>query len=130
MRHERFAVVLADVALRVEAGLAPEVSGELAAVSVLNNNDILLPEDAADLGGVKRHDPFYLKLIGDDSFLAGEFFYRFANHAVGRTPPDQRNGGVFRPEELWRGDGGDRALHFASAVLDHHAGPVRVGEFI
>src|SRR2546427_8767446 len=110
MGHERFAVVLADVALRVEPGLAPEISGELATVSVLNHNDILLPEDATDLSGVERNNPFNLKLIGHDSLFAGEFFYRFANHAVGRTPPNQCNGGVFGTEKLWRGDIVDRRL--------------------
>jgi hypothetical protein len=50
MGHERFAVVLADVAVRVEAGLAPEITGELAAVIVLNHDDMFaLREDAADL---------------------------------------------------------------------------------
>src|SRR6266550_4517762 len=130
MRHERFAVVLADVALRVEASLAPKVTGELAAVGVLNNNDILLPKDAADLSRVERNDPFNLELIGDDSFFAGKFFYRFANHAVGRTPPDQRNGGVFGTEEFRRGDVVDRSPHLAAAFLDHHPALVRVGEFV
>ena len=41
VRHEWFAVVLADVAVRVEAGLAPEIAGELAAVVVLDDDDIL-----------------------------------------------------------------------------------------
>ena len=131
MRHERFAVVLADVAVRVEAGLAPEVTGELAAVVVLDNDDLLAArEDAADLRGVERDDPFDVKLIGHDSFLAGEFLDGFANHALGRTPADQRHGGVFRTDELRRGDVVDRGLHLAAAFLDHHAALVRVGEFI
>ena len=130
MRHERFAVVLADVALRVEAGLAPEITGELAAVAVLDNNDILLPEDAADLRGVEWNDPFDVKLIGHDSFFAGEFLDGFANHAFGRTPSDQRDGRVFGTDEFRRGDVVDRSLHFAAAFLDHHAAHVRVGEFI
>ena len=41
VRHERFAVVLADVAVRVEAGLAAEIAGELAAVVVLDDDDVL-----------------------------------------------------------------------------------------
>src|SRR5438477_5061578 len=130
MRHERFAIVLADVALREEPSLAPEVTGELAAVGVLNNNDILLPKDAADLSGVERNNPLYLKLVGHDSFFAGEFFYRFADHAVGRTPPDQRDGRVFGAEKLRRGDIVDRSLHFAATFLDHHTALVRVREFI
>src|SRR5438552_9951874 len=130
MRHERFAVVLADVTLRIEAGLASEITGELAAVSVLNHNDILLPEDAADLSGVEWNNPFYLKMIGHDSFFSGELFYRFADHAVGRTPPDQCNSSVFGSEKFWRGDVVDRALHFTGAFFHHHPALVRVGKFI
>ena len=48
----------------------------------------------------------------------------------GRTPSDQRDGGVFGADELRRGDVVDRALHLARAFLDHHAALVRVGEFI
>src|SRR5438552_3319194 len=115
MGHEGFAVVLADVALRVEPGLAPEIAGELAAVSVLNHNDILLPKDPADLSGVEGNDPFYLKVVGHDAFFAGEFLDGFTNHAFGRTPAYQRNGGVFGAEKFWRSDVVDRRLHFATA---------------
>src|ERR1700704_4714982 len=102
MRHEGFAVVLADVALGVEAGLAPEISGELTAVGVLNNNDVLLPKDPADLGGVEGNDPFYLKLVRHDPFFAGKLLDGFANHALGRTPAEQGDGGVLGAEEFWR----------------------------
>src|SRR4051794_12855255 len=128
MRHEGFAVVLADVTLRVETSLAPKVTGELAAVGVLDNNDILLPKDPADLSGMERNDPFYLKLIRDDSFFAGEFFDGFANRAVRRTPADQCDGGVFRPKKFGRRDVVNRSLHFAAAFLDHHPALVRVGK--
>src|SRR5881394_4421423 len=130
MRHEGFAVVLADVTLRVEAGLASEISGELAAVGVLNNNDILLPKDPADLRGVEGNDPPDLKLVGHNAFFAGEFLDGFANYALGRTPADQRDSGVLGTEKLWRGDVVDRSLHFAPTFLDHHPALVRVGEFI
>src|SRR5436190_20363404 len=130
MRHERFAVVLADVTLGVESGLAPEIAGELAAVGVLNHNDILLPKDPADLGGVERNDPFYLKLVGYDAFFAGEFLDGFANHALGRTPANQSDGGILGPEKFWRGDVVDRRQHFAAAFLDHHSALVRIGELI
>src|SRR5437764_939939 len=111
MGHERFAVVLADVALRVEAGLAPEVAGELAAVGVLDDDDILLPKDPADLSGVEGDDPFYLKLVGYDAFFAGEFLDGLANNTLGRTPTDQGNGGVLGPEEFRRRNIVDRRLH-------------------
>src|SRR5438046_1794655 len=130
MGHERFAVVLADVTLGVEPGLASEVTGELAAVGVLNNNDILLPKDPADLSGMEGNDPSYLKLIGHDAFFAGEFLDGFANHALGRTPADQGDGSVLGSEKFWRSDVVDRSLHFAATFLDHHPALVRVGELI
>src|SRR6202011_6001098 len=105
MWHERFAVVLANVAVRVEAGLAPEITGELTAVGVLYDDNMLaLREDATDLGSVERNNPFDLKMIGHDALFAGEFLNGFANHAVGRTPADQRDGGILRPDEFWLGD--------------------------
>src|SRR5207253_3903860 len=115
MGHEGFAVVLADVAVRVEPSLAPEISGELAAVGVLNYNDILLPKDPADLSGVEWNDPSDLKLVGHDPFFAGEFLDGFTDHTIGRSPADQGDGGVFGPEKFWRGDFVDRRLHFAAA---------------
>src|SRR6476659_2544097 len=130
MGHEGFAVVFADVAVRVEPVLAPEIAGELASVSVLNHNDVLLPKDPADLSGVEGNNPFYLKLIGHDAFFAGEFLDGFADHALGRTPADQGNRGVFRAEKFRRRDIVDRRLHFATAFLDHNPALVRVGEFI
>src|SRR5437588_3920357 len=104
MGHERFPVVLADVTLRVESGLAPEIAGELAAVGVLNHNHILLPKDPADLRGVEGNDPSNLKLIGHDAFFAGELLDGFANHALGRTPANQGNGGILGTEKFWRRD--------------------------
>src|SRR5437764_4989938 len=130
MGHEGFAVVLADVALRVEPGLAPEVTGELAAVSVLNNNDILLPKDPADLSGVEGNDPPDLKLIGHDAFFAGEFLEGFENHTISGAPTNQRDGSVFGADEFRRGDVVDGCLHLAAAFFDHHPPLVRVSELI
>src|SRR5437764_14530062 len=126
MGHEGFAGVLADVTLGVEPGLAPEIAGELAAVSVLNHDDILLPKDPANLSGVEGNDPFYLKLVGHDAFFAGEFLDGFANHALGGTPADESDGGVFGPEKFLRGDVVDRSLHFAAAFLGCHSALVGV----
>jgi len=82
VRHERFAVVLADVAVPGEASFAPKIAGELAALIVLNHDDILTaPENGADFRRVQRHDPFDGELIGHDAFFAREFFYRFVDHA-------------------------------------------------
>jgi len=41
VRHERFAVVLADVTMRIETGFAPEITCELATLIVLNQDHIL-----------------------------------------------------------------------------------------
>src|SRR6476660_5559241 len=47
--HERFTVVLANVTVRGKTGFAPEITGELAALIVLNHDDILTaPENGAD----------------------------------------------------------------------------------
>ena len=84
VRHERFAVILADVTVRIETGFAPKISRELTALIVFNKNHILAaPEDGADLVRMERHDPFNGELIGDNAFLARQFFYRFPDHAFG-----------------------------------------------
>src|SRR6476661_1445884 len=50
MRHERLAVVFANVAVRGETGFAPKITGELAALIVLNQDHVLsTPENGADL---------------------------------------------------------------------------------
>src|SRR5206468_6823215 len=50
VRHERLAVVLADVTVRIETSFAPQITGELAALIVLNQDHILTaPENGADL---------------------------------------------------------------------------------
>src|SRR5437764_2763357 len=129
MGHEGFAGVLADVTLGVEPGLAPEIAGELAAVSVLNHDDILLPKDPADLSGVEGNDPFYLKVVGHDAFFAGEFLDGFTNHALGRAPADESDSGILGTEKFWRRYVVDRRLHFPATFFDHHPALVRVGEF-
>ena len=49
MWHEWLAVVLANVAVGVDAGLASEVAGELTTIIVLNDdNSVGLRKDAAD----------------------------------------------------------------------------------
>ena len=84
MRHERFAVVLADVTVRVEAGFAPEITGELAAMIVLDHDDILaLRENALISAACSGTIHLICELIGHDSFFAGQFFHRFENHALG-----------------------------------------------
>src|SRR5437870_11081719 len=55
VRHERLAVVLADVTVRIETGFAPEITGELAALIVLNQDDDLTsPENGAAIRTTER----------------------------------------------------------------------------
>src|SRR5437867_4078847 len=104
MRHERFAVVFANVAVRTEAGLAAQVTSELATVIVLDHDDFpAVRKNAADFAGVERDHPLDLKLVGHDAFLAGEFLDRFANHTFGRAPTDECNGGILGADQPgWR----------------------------
>ena len=58
VRHEWLAVVLADVTVRIETGFAPEITGELAALIVLNQDHILTaPDNGTDLRRVQWHNP-------------------------------------------------------------------------
>src|ERR1041385_8190721 len=73
MRHERLAVVLANMAVRGEAGFRAQVAGELAAVIVLHDDHLLAArEDAHHFLGVKRNNPLDGQLVGHNAFLAGE----------------------------------------------------------
>src|SRR6266487_1800619 len=131
VRHERFAVVLADVTVRGETGFAPEITSELPAVIVFNQDHVLTAyENGADLRRVQRHNPFNGDLIGHDAFFARQFFHRFADYARGRAPTHQRDIGILRTNEFRRRDVFDRALHFAGAFLHHHPPFLRIGEFI
>src|SRR2546428_13554281 len=78
VRHERPAVVLADETARGETGFAPEITGELATLIVLNQDDILTaPENGADLRRLQRHNPFDGAPIGHNALFASQLFYRF-----------------------------------------------------
>src|SRR5262245_38958382 len=114
--HEWLAVVLADVTVPREAGFAPEITGELATVIVLNHYDILTArKNGADFRRMQRHNPFNGELIGHDAFFACEFFHRFPDYARGRAPTHQRDISVLRTNQFRRRDVVDRALHFAGA---------------
>src|SRR5437016_1360885 len=131
MRHERLAIVLANVTVRREAGFAPEITGELAALIILDQDHVFAaPENGADLRGVQGYNPFNGELIGHDAFFTRQFFDRFPDYARGRAPTYQRDIGLLRTNELRRRDVLDRALHFAGAFLHHHPAFLRIGEFI
>src|SRR5215831_3847178 len=105
MRHERLAVVLADVTVRGETRFAPEITGELAAVIVLNQDNILTaPENGGDFCGVQRHNPFNGELIDHDAFFAREFFHRFPDYARSRAPTNQVDISLLRTNKFRRRD--------------------------
>src|SRR5213596_4413108 len=82
--HKRLAVVLADVTVRGETGFAPEITGELATLIVLNQDHILTaPENGADFRRMQRHNPFNGELNGYDAFFVRQFFHRFPDYARG-----------------------------------------------
>src|SRR5207237_5848621 len=89
MRHERFAIVLADVAVRDVACFASEVAGELSAIVVLDDDGELRSlQDVQNAFPMKRNKPSDLELIcGDARFI--QDFYSFTNDALCGTPPDQ-----------------------------------------
>src|SRR5260370_3395287 len=80
VRHEGFAVVLANVAVWHKAGFASQVARKLAAVVVLHDDGLArVPQNLQNRIAMQRHDPADLQLIGRDSFLiedlAGFFYY-------------------------------------------------------
>src|SRR5258708_38397539 len=71
--HERFPVVLSDIPVRYEAGLAAQVAGELAAVVVLHNNRMPRAfEDVLNRVAVQRYEPANLELIGRNALLGAD----------------------------------------------------------
>src|SRR5229473_1333666 len=97
VRHERFAVVLADVAVRHKTGFAAQVAGKLAAEIIFDDDGV--PRVFQNLKNgftMQRHEPADLQLIGGDSFLI-EDLAGFLDYTFRRTPPDQRYIRVARP---------------------------------
>src|SRR6267378_4210283 len=130
VRHEGFAVVLANVAVRHKAGLAAQVARKLAAVIVLHDDGVPGVLQNFENGiAMKRHNPANLKLIGGDSLFI-ENFAGFLDHTFRGTPADQRNIGVRRPQQRRRRDGGFNAGHFAHALVHHGAALDGIGEFV
>src|SRR5260370_8175550 len=74
MRHERFAVVLANVAAGHKAGFAAQVARELAAVVVLHDDGMpRAPQDFENGFAMPRHKPANLELVGTDSLFPQNF---------------------------------------------------------
>src|SRR6266478_3804160 len=82
VRHERFAVVLADVPVRHKAGFAAQVARKLAAEIIFDDDGVpRVLQDFENGFAMQRHEPANLKLIRGDSLfieaLAGFFDYAF-----------------------------------------------------
>src|SRR5229473_2330158 len=83
--HEGFPIVLSDMPVRHEAGLAAQVAGKLAAVVVLDNNRMPRAfEDVENRVSVQRHEPANLELIGRNALL-GEDLAGLLDHSLGRS---------------------------------------------
>ena len=79
-----------------------------------------------------ERDPFYLKLVGHDTFFARVSFSTASRITPSVEPQPTRvtADGVLGTGKFWRSDVVDRSLHFAAAFLDHHPALVRVGKLI
>src|SRR2546427_4582709 len=89
MRHEGFAIVLTDVAVRDIARLASEVARELSAIVVLHDDGVLgRLKDVQNGFSVQRNEPSDLELICGDALFIQDF-YSFANDTLCGTPADQ-----------------------------------------
>src|SRR6266851_3053549 len=130
VRHEGFAVILADVPVRHEAGFTAQVARKLAAVVVLHDDGVArVPQNLQNRFAMQRHEPADLQLIGRDSFMI-EDLAGFFDYARRRTPADQSHIGIARACQSWRRhcrlDPGDLAH-----ALFHHGAPLdRIGELI
>src|SRR5713226_4615547 len=67
---ERLAIVFADMAVGGNTGFGPKMSGELAALVVLDhNNPLALAENFEGLLGLERNQNSILQMVGGDAFL-------------------------------------------------------------
>src|SRR5437763_15442275 len=105
MRHERLAIVLANVTVRREAGFAPEITGELAALIILAQDHVFAaPENGADLRGGQGYNPFNGEVIGHDAFFTRQVFHRFPDYARRPASTRQRDVGFLLTNDLRRRD--------------------------
>src|SRR5512141_702796 len=91
MWHERLAVILANMTVGDDTGLRPQITRELAAVIVFDDDGFTtLYQSRNDRFAMQRHEPFDLQLIGRDAFLVRQLLYRFLDHPFSGSPADQR----------------------------------------
>src|SRR5712691_2290055 len=130
VRHEGFAVVLADVAVGHEAGFAAEVARKLAAVIILHDDGVpRVFQNFENCIAMQGHQPADLQLIGGNSLLI-ENLAGFLDHTFRGTPADQCNIGFARPPQHRRRNGSLNADDFAHALFHHRASLDRIGEFV
>src|SRR6266851_3238309 len=102
VRHEGFAIVLANVAVGYEAGFAAQVARKLAAVVVLHDDGVPRGfQNFQNRIAMQWHEPADLQLIGRDSFII-EYLAGFLDHTLRRTPANQRDVGGARTGQRWR----------------------------
>ena len=100
MRHEGFAIILADVAVGDDAGLGAQVTGKLAAVVVLDNDELLtLGNCRRDRFAMEWNHPFNLQMVRGDAFFVRQLLHRLANDSLGGAPTEQGDLRVVRPEQ-------------------------------
>src|SRR6266849_8598811 len=87
VRHEWFAIVLADVSARDVAGFATQITGELAAVVVLYDDRVpRVFQNVKNHLAVQRHEPANLELVGRNSLFA-EDLASLLDHSFGGPQP-------------------------------------------
>src|SRR5215472_10489263 len=115
VRHERLAIVFANMPIRHETGFAAEIAGKLPAVIVLDDDGV--PRVFQKFNNrlpVQRYEPANLQLIGGDAFVIEDLAGLF-DDAFRGAPANQRHVGIARA--LYR----DRAvlqLDEATSALD------------
>src|SRR5262249_60917764 len=101
MRHEWFTVVLADISVRSNAGLAPKIPRKLSTLVILDYDDSFAPgKQTADLVRVQRENPFDRQLIGHDPFFARESLDGLTNYTFSGAPSHQGYLGVLGTDQL------------------------------
>src|SRR5713226_8857567 len=130
MRHEGFAVVFTDVALRHETGFTSQIARKLGAVVVLNDDRVPRAlQNFENRLAMQGHQPADLELIGRNALLAKNLA-ALLDHAHGRTPTDQSNIGIARTAQRGRRDDGLDAGHLAHALFHHGPALDRIGELV
>src|SRR5229473_7482017 len=128
VRHEGFAVVLADVAVWHKAGFAAQVARKLAAIVVLHDDGVArVFQNFENRVAMQRYEPTDLQLIRRDPFII-EDLAGFLDYTLRRTPADQGNIGVARTRQRWRRHCGLHPGHLEPAALHHHTEHDRIGE--